>query len=151
MLAIEKIVEGQGMRVHEQSGKDGVITCVSTLEKIAGVPIVGHDLLKATLYLLSQAWGSERDAYDAPIVGGVALIVHTFDERLDGQRLVDSMAQMPPRRVRFTAVAMRDHTPGSLMKLTALTLIAAYNKQPGPRLITPQGWSGGLPRAKKES
>lgn len=149
VLAIENIVESQGLRVHEQSGKDGVITCVSTLEKIAGVPLVGHDLLKTTLHLLNQAWGSERDAYDAPIVGGLAVIVFTFDVRLDGQRLIDAMAQMPPRRVRFTAAAMRDHTPGSLMKLTALTLIAAYNKQPGKKLLTPPGWTGNLPRIKK--
>jgi len=151
VAAIEKTVDRHGLRVHEQSGRDGVITCVSTLEKIASAAS-GLDLLDATLNLLKSAWDTQREAYDAPIVLGMAMLIHAHgsDRRLDAQRLVDALAEVPPRRIRYQATALRDSTPGSLAKLAAITLLGQYNKQPGPRLHFPQRWTGSLPKARKE-
>lgn len=147
VIAIENVALKHEMRVHEQSGKDGVITCVSTLEKIAKSD-AGLDLLDATLNLINRSWGTQREAYDSPIVLGMAMVISTFgaDRRLDGQRLVDALAETPPRRIRFQATAMRDSTPGSLAKLTALSLINQYNRKPGPKLYFGQRWSGALPK-----
>lgn len=149
VAAIEKIAARHELRVHEQSGKDGVITCVSTLEKIAK-SAGGLDLLDAALNLIKSAWATQREAYDSPVVLGMAMVIYTLgaDKRLDGQRLVDALAEVPPRRIRFQANALRDSTPGSLGKLTAITLLNLYNKRPGPKLYFPQRWTGSLPKAK---
>lgn len=98
VLAIEELAIKHGMRVHEQSGKDGVITCVSTLEKIAN-SAGGLDLLDAALNLIGQTWGEQREAYDSPIVMGMAMVISTFgaDRRIDGQRLVGALAETPPQ------------------------------------------------------
>jgi hypothetical protein len=148
VIAIEQTATKHQLRVYEQSGKDGVITCCSTLEKIA-TSAGGLDLLDATLNLLHTAWGDARDAYDAPIVSGMSMLIYTQGARLNGQRLVDALTETPPRRVRFTASAMRDSTPGSLAKLSAIALLNLYNKRPGPRLYFPQRWPGTLPKAKR--
>lgn len=55
----------------------------------------------------------------------------------------------PPRRIRFQATALRDSTPGSLAKLTAISLVNQYNRKPGPKLYFPQRWTGALPKARK--
>jgi hypothetical protein len=152
VLAIEEAALRHELRVHEQSGKDGVITCVSTLEKIA-TSAGGLDLLDATLNLLLAAWETQREAYDSPTVLGMAMVVYTFggDKRLDGQRLVSALTDHPPRRIRFQATALRDSTPGSLGKLTAITMINLYNRRPGPKLYFPQRWTGTLPKARAKS
>lgn len=150
VLAIEETALRHELRVHEQSGKDGVITCVSTLEKIAN-SVGGLDLLDAALNLIKQAWGEQRDAYDSPIVMGMAMVIQTFgaDRRLNGPRLVEALAPTPARRIRFQASALRDSTPGSLAKLTAITLVNQYNRRPGPKLYFPQRWTGALPKARR--
>lgn len=150
VLGIEETVARRGLRVHEQSGKDGVITCVSTLEKIAK-SAGGLDLLDASLNLLHASWETQREAYDSPLVLGMALVVSAFgaDRRLNAMILTSALAEMPPRRVRFQAAALRDSTPGSLGKLTALTMLNQYNKRAGAKkLYFPQRWTGALPKAK---
>lgn len=151
VLAIEETVANRGLRVHEQSAKDGLITCISTLEKIAN-SAGGLDLLDATLNLLHAAWDTQREAYDSPIVLGMAMVIYTHgaDRRLDAQRLIAALAETPPRRVRYQATAMRDSTPGTLGKLAALTLLNLYNRRPGPKLYFPQRWTGALPKAKAQ-
>lgn len=146
--AIEKTAANHNLRVHDQPNKDGVITCVSTLEKIANVSAGGLELLDATLNLLHHAWGLERDAYDAPLVGGMASLIFTLGDRVDGTQLVDALAAVPPKRVRFQGSALRDSTPGSLAKLCAIVMLNLYNKRPGPRLTFPSRWTGALPKAK---
>lgn len=148
VLAIEERVRRQKLVVHEQSNTDGHITCVSTLERIAN-SVGGLDLLDASLYLLHQAWGNERQAYESPMVIGMAMVIHHFDERLNGTVLVDALAENAPRRVHFQANALKDSTPGSLGKLTALTLLNQYNRKIGAKkLYFPQRWSGALPKAR---
>lgn len=150
VVAIEKVVSGRGLRVNEQSNKDGHVTCISTLEKIAN-SAGGTDLLDATLNLLHASWETQREAYDSPLVLGMALVIFSFggDGRLNGQTLVDALAEIPPRRVRYQASALRDSTPGSLGKLTAITMLNAYNKRAGAKkLYFPQRWTGALPKRK---
>lgn len=152
VIAIEALAQRHQLLVHEQSTKDGHITCVSTLEKIANSD-GGLDLLDATLNLLHSAWGEQREAYESPLVLGMAMLIHTHGatRNLDAQRLVDALGETPPRRIRFQATAMRDSTPGSLSKLSALTLINQYNRRPGPKLYFPQRWPGSLPKRKAQA
>lgn len=147
--SIEKTVTKHGLRISEQSGTDGVIACISTLEKIAN-SAQGFDLLDATLHLLITAWGTERGAYDAPIVAGLANVIAAFNERLDADRIIHAMAQIPPRRIGYQAKALRETTPGSMAKLAAIVMLNLYNKQPGPRLVFPPRWTGSLPKAKAD-
>jgi hypothetical protein len=148
VVAIEAIAFKHGLRVHEQSGKDGVVTCCSTLEKIA-TSRGGIDLIDATFRIVGAAWGDQREAYDSPIILGAALMIYSFADKMESaDRLIETLAELPPRRIRYTATAMRDTTPGSLAKLTAIVILNLYNKRPGPKLNYPPRWSGALPKAK---
>ena len=151
VIAIEETVARHGLRVHEQSNKDGLITCISTLEKIAKSG-GGLDLLDATLNLLYASWEAQREAYDSPLVLGMALVISTFgaDRRLNAHVLTEALGENPPRRVRYQATALRDSTPGSLGKLAALTMLNQYNRKAGAKkLYFPQRWTGALPKARK--
>lgn len=145
ILAIEATTANRGLQVSE-SVADGNIWCISTLEKIANT-IDGLDLLDATLALLTTIWGTDKTAFEAPRVHGTAILIHTFGENLDADRYLTALEPIPARRIRFAAQAARDHIPGSLSKLTALTLLEHYNRAPGRKLLTPPRWTGVLPKA----
>lgn len=150
VLAIDACVRRHGLEVAE-GVRDGHIVCISTLEKIGAAPS-GIDLLAATLNVAHHAWGDQKAAYEAPILHGLAMVIAAFDEHLDATRLVTALLETAPQRIRSKATMMRDSgTPGALAKLTAIAVLAEYNKQPGPKLNWPDGWKGVLPEAKADN
>lgn len=147
VLAIEDMCRKHGLKVHE-SVRDGHVCCISTLEKIIATG-EGIVLLDATLNVTRHAYGDQRAAYEAPMLHGLAMVLVVFQERIGGQRLLEALMDEPPQRIRSRATMMRDSgTPGSLAKLTAIAILAQYNKQPGPKLTFPPSWKGVLPKAK---
>jgi hypothetical protein len=147
VLAIDAAVNETGLQVAEKV-KDGHVWCISTLERIAATP-AGTDLLRATLNIIHKAWGEQRTAYEAPIVGGMALIIHQFDEKLDGTQLIDALMTVPPARIRSQAVMARESgTPGPLAKHAAIAILGQYNRRATRRLALPARWAGSLPKAK---
>lgn len=148
VLAVEQIAAQAGLTVTEANTAAEGISCIGTLEKIA-TSAGGIELLASTLKLLVGIWGvQDRGAYEAPIVGGLALVLHSVSD-VDAERLIDCLCGVPPRRIRMAAQGLRDTTRGSLVKLTAITIKDRYNATRGPKITWPPRWSGSLPKAPR--
>ncbi|MCV7424376.1 hypothetical protein H7K45_27905 [Mycobacterium yunnanensis] len=137
VASVEATAARVGLTVAQQA-KDGNVRCIGALEKVAksgpGLP-----LLKDTLQVLHDTWGKQFDAYDAPLVSGMAMLLNAFDDdRVQWDRLVDGLIDLPPRRVKYVAQMKRDTTSGSLAKLVGLTMLERYNQvAQGGRLTVP--------------
>jgi hypothetical protein len=128
--AIEKVLVKHGLRV-DPAPKDGNIGCLNVLEKIEKIDIA---LLDETFELIVSVWGKRRDAFDGPIVHGLALILHTLRTQVDVERLVDALLDVLPRQLVTQAVALRDIQSGVLPVLTATVITGLYNRKPGPKI-----------------
>lgn len=151
VVSIENAVTAAGLRVSEQTNAQSSVWCIGTLEKIAAAA-GGVDLLASTLAILTAAWGHQRTAFEAPMVHGLAMVLDTFADRLDGDRLVEALAETPPKRIRVSASTLRDSgVPGSLAKLSAVAIINQYNQKPGKRLAWPNNWKGVLAKPGRDT
>ncbi|AQT81988.1 hypothetical protein B1R94_26105 [Mycolicibacterium litorale] len=150
VMAIENTVAAAGLRVTDQSNAQDSVWCIGTLEKIAA-SAGGVELLSASLAILTAAWGHQRAAYEAPVVHGVAMVLDAFKDRIDTNRLIEALGEIPPKRIRVGASTLRDAgTPGSLAKLSALAMLNQYNQKPGKRLAWPAWWKGVLAKPRRD-
>lgn len=139
---IQAVLDKRGLIV-DPAPKDGHIGCVGTLEKVADID---DALLDETLELIIDIWGKRRDALDAPIIHGLALILHSLRDDIDLERLVDALLDVMPRHLKTSAVALRDVQSGTLPVLTALVIMERYNKKPGRKLPVSARSFGGVGR-----
>lgn len=120
--------------------REGYVGCLGTLEKVAQID---DALLDEVLELIIGIWGRRRDAFDAPIIHGLALILNHLRDEIDLERLVDALLDVMPRHLSTQAVALRDLQSGTLPVLTAIVIIGMYNKKPGRKLdVTPKTFGG---------
>lgn len=149
VLGIERTAAAKGLEVSDRV-RDGSLWCISTLEKITA-SAGGLELLAAVLTVLTSAYGTQRSAFEAPVVHGTSMVLHTFDERCDVNRLIAALTEIPPQRIRQQASIMRDAgTSGSLAKLAAVAIANQYNRQSGGgRLNWPPDWKGVLAKAPR--
>lgn len=131
VVQIESIVGACGLTI-DMAPTDSNIRCVSTLEKV--IKFGGEELLRDTLDLIVETWGHRLDAVDAPLVHGVARVLHSYD-CLDTERLGDALVDLAPRQVKARAQALRETEHGQISRLVALVIVNAYNGTRGPKLI----------------
>lgn len=129
---IEAAVAEAGLEVRNQP-TDGCVCCTSSLEKIHALG--GPTLITKTLDLIVGVWGASSAAVDAPIVHGLALVLHYLSEPLDPERLAEALLDVIPRQLKTQALALRDMTSGSQPILVAITIITHYNRLPGRRIL----------------
>jgi hypothetical protein len=151
VTAIEATVARVGLRVDD-AAKDGHVRCTAMLEKIA-CSRGGHPLLRDSLRLLHETWGPQQGAFDAAMVGGMAVMLDAFgdDEHFDCDTLVDALIDLAPERVGALARAKKANGKhgtgtGALPKFVALTLHERYNlhRPAGARLAMPSSFRGVL-------
>jgi len=149
VTAIEATVARVGLRVDD-AAKDGHVRCTAMLEKIARSR-GGHALLRDSLRLLHETWGPQQGAFDAAMVGGMAVMLDAFgaDEHFDCDTLVDALIDLAPERVGALARAKKangKHGTGALPKFVALTFHERYNlhRPAGARLAMPSSFRGVL-------
>ncbi|MEV0081147.1 DUF6551 family protein [Nocardia neocaledoniensis] len=130
VIQIEKIVTTAGLTI-DMAPTDGNIRCVSTLEKVYALG--GEKLLRDALDLIAETWGHRLDAVDAPLVHGVARVLHSYD-CLDVERLGEVLIDIAPRQVKARAQALRETETGQISRLVALVIIGAYNSSRGLKL-----------------
>ncbi|MEU2043622.1 DUF6551 family protein [Nocardia niwae] len=136
VLDIEEAVAAAGLTIS-MAPKDGNIRCTSTLERIHRLG--GTLLLGNTLRFITDIWGRRLDAVDAPLVLGLAEMLHTYDDELDHRRLGDVLIDYAPRQIKARAQAMRETETGkSNGTLAALVMLAAYNNHRSPKLDRPK-------------
>ncbi len=143
---IQAVLDKRGLIV-DPAPKDGHIGCVGTLEKVADID---DALLDETLELIIDIWGKRRDALDAPIIHGLALILHSLRDDIDLERLVDALLDVMPRHLKTLAVALRDVQSGTLPVLTALVIMERYNKKPGRKIPVTARLFGGNNRGANQ-
>ncbi|WP_293002587.1 DUF6551 family protein [Mycobacterium sp.] len=125
VLAIDAAVTELGLRV-DPGAKEGNVRCTATLEKLAGLG--GVELVAATLGLIHGVWDQRVDAYDAPIVHAVGLILHHLHDRVDPERLTDTLLGVLPLSLRTHAAAMGEALTGTAGVRMAITIMVLYNK-----------------------
>lgn len=131
----------------DMSTADGCVACVSALETV--VRIGGPELLDSTLALLTAAWDGRRDSLDAPIIGGLALVLRALDNQIDHQRLTECLRDTLPHHIKAKAGAIGELTSGTKPRLTALAIMTFYNKRPGRKIkVTTRTFGGGAVNAR---
>lgn len=149
VLGIEQAVTELGLRI-DPAPRDGHVRCTLTLEKLHALG--GVDLVTDTLKLIVGVWDTRLDAFDAPIVHGVGLVLHYLRDRIDLERLADSLLSVMPRQLKAQAAALRETTTGTGPKLTAIAVMIAYNRNrryPGHKvLVSARTFGGGSRNAR---
>lgn len=143
VLGIDRVVRGLGLQI-ESAPRDGNVRCTATLEKL--VALGGIELVEETLKLIVDVWDNRLDAFDAPIVHGLGLVLHHLRKQLDGERLVDSLMGVLPRQLKAQASALRETTSGTAARLMAITIMLCYNRNrriSGPRIMVTASTFGG--------
>lgn len=143
VLRIESAVQKLGLEVSSVP-KDGSVRCTATLEKLAKLD--GAQLIEKTLRLVLDIWGRRLDAFDAPIVHGVGLVLHHIDSAdLDQERLYNALLDIMPRQLKTQALALRESgvTTGSQPVLVAIAIIGIYNRKPGRKILVSNRTFGG--------
>jgi hypothetical protein len=148
-IADEAVVSGLGLRI-DPGPREGNVRCTATLEKLAALG--GTDLVRETLQLILGVWDLRTDAYDAPIVHAIGLIQHHLRERIDPQRLADTLLGVVPLALRTQAAALGDTLTGTSGVRMAITIMVLYNKNrrvPGrPVLVSARSFGGGSRNAR---
>ncbi|UJL32185.1 hypothetical protein HZU38_30865 (plasmid) [Mycolicibacterium vanbaalenii] len=149
VTAIEAVVSELGLRI-DPGPREGNVRCTATLEKLAALG--GTDLVRETLQLILSVWDLRTDAYDAPIVHGVGLIQHHLRERIDPERLADTLLGVVPLALRTQAAALGDTLTGTAGVRMATTIMVLYNKNRRvlgrPVLVSARSFGGGARNAR---
>lgn len=140
VATIERLAAKHGL-IIESAPKDTHLRCTATVEKL--LTLGGPELVDETLGLIVDVWGRRMDAFDAPIVHGVGLILHRLREPIDLERLAESLLDVMPRQLKTQAVALRDITTGSQSVLVAIAIMAIYNRKPGRKILVSNRTFGG--------
>lgn len=75
-------------------GKVGIKQPAGTRQKNKNVPALPKaHLLSRTLQALTQAWGTDRNAFDGLLLRGVAAFIYKHDTSVDGGRLAKLLAR----------------------------------------------------------
>ncbi|UQX13554.1 DUF6551 family protein [Candidatus Mycobacterium methanotrophicum] len=132
----------------DNAPREGNVRCTATLEKLAALG--GVDLIRDTIDLLVDVWDVRQDGFDAPIVHGIGLVLHHLEERIDLERLTDTLLGAMPLQLKTQALALV--TTGRQPVRIALTVMALYNRNrrvPGARIdVTPRTFGGGARNAR---
>lgn len=140
---IEHVVQKLGLCI-DSAPKDGHIRCIATLEKLLKLDSI--KLIERTLQMILDLWGRRLDAYDAPIVHGVGLILHYIDPAdLDHERLFNALLDIMPRQLKTQALALRESgvTTGTQPVLVAIAIVGIYNRKPGRKILVSNRTFGG--------
>lgn len=130
---IERILATFGLRV-DPAPKDGHVGATGALEKVY---IAGREpLLTSVLTVLTQAYGSSRDAFDSTIIQGTGQVMAAYriGIELDPDRLIAALQGIVPRQIKARAAALREAHRSELGRLTAAVMVDRYNSLPGKKV-----------------
>lgn len=140
-LDIKRIVESFGMEVGSRSEKSsndrpqGIVSAISTLEQL--YTNGGGDHLKAVLRIITETWGTESDAVQAPILKAISRLLAEYDRLLDEARLVRSLKRYRPMEYVKRAYAGKELNRSNVPANIVVAIVADYNNLPGGRKLPP--------------
>ena len=153
VVAIESVVAQVGCAHHvelriDNAPREGNVRCTATLEKLAALG--GVDLVRDTLDLIVDVWDVRQDGFDAPVVHGLGLVLHHLGDRIDLERLTDTLLGVLPLGLKTQASEVV--TAGTQPVRIALTVMALYNRNrrvSGPRIeVSARSFGGGSRNAR---
>ena len=149
VAAIESAVADLGLRI-DPGPREGAVRCTATLEKLAALG--GTELVSDTLRMILGVWDQRADAYDAPLVHGIGLIQHHLGQRIDPERLVDTLLGVMPLALKTQAAALGETLTGTAGVRMATTIMVLYNKNRRvsgkPVLVSARSFGGGARNAR---
>lgn len=92
-VAIEQLVTTKGWKVDSQAGK-GHINAVQALERLYKLSVkmeADPNLLQLFLLIVTDAWGHDKYAVQAPLVEGLGRFLSEHTSAIDHDRLVDKL------------------------------------------------------------
>jgi hypothetical protein len=128
---IAKIAAEVGFTVSAHHG-DGLIKAVAALERVyLGIGEARKrgpfpDVLRATLQVLSQAYGHTADAVNGHLIGGVGLFLLRYGDAVDHTVLIDKLRGVHGGALGLLAKA-RGLPFGSIEDRVAQSCVASYN------------------------
>lgn len=133
---IEATLAGHGLRVHP-TATDGNIGATAALERI--VTVIGDSrLLDQVVDVLLRAFSSSRDAFQGPLLEGVAYVLANYPpDQLSRSRLAAQLAQVHVRQIRARAAGLREMHKGREPRLIAQVIVEQYNRGAGTYKVQP--------------
>ncbi|AYE99607.1 hypothetical protein C0J29_32130 (plasmid) [Mycobacterium paragordonae] len=149
VVALEAVVAQHQLSI-DCAPREGNVRCTATLEKLAALG--GTELVAATLSLITDVWDTRLDAFDAPIVHGLGLVLHHLRGRVDIERLTDTLLGSVPIQLKTMAHELAVTTSGTAPVRVAIAIMVSYNRNrrvPGERiLVSARSFGGGARNAR---
>jgi len=124
-IGTRNVAEENGWRITGASG-DGQIACVGQLMKLYER---NPDLLKDTLKVVTETWGTKAGAVEAPILGGMAIILDRFNGELDRGALAKKLAKSGGATTLLgDAKQYSEYTRSTVRRAVAEVALTIYNK-----------------------
>lgn len=136
---IAEILTGLGWRISE-SKDNGVFMAVSQAERIYRSKGIfkslrpGSQIFSRTLETLTEAWGLNKTASDASIVGGLAVFLIRYWDQVDQKKLVDALRRITPELLRAEAKATQKGTGCNVVEAHGYKIHQHYNKRTRTKL-----------------
>jgi hypothetical protein len=126
VLAVDDLLKEFGLKVA-QGEAEGTIRAIAAVETIYTKQ--GPEILRQTLEILHQAWGTQSDAYDNVVLRGMTFVVQKLSKALEPGKLANKMAKHgKPSRFIGEARQLAKLSGTSVMRAMAEILVNLYNK-----------------------
>lgn len=126
-VAVDNLVRDCGYQISN-TGISTALTCATALAQ--AYDRYGPDVLRRSLRIISQSWGTDRTSRKAPIVLGMSLLIAKYPSDIDDDAFAHKLAEVPPARILREAASLRDGgasgTTGAI--LVARCLLNVVNK-----------------------
>lgn len=127
-VGVTAIVERNGLEIAAY-GRDGTVTCVTTLRQIYRAAPFGV-LLDKTLGVAVDAFGVRSVAVEGHVLAGISIVLKTYEDKIDRPTLVQKLSKAPGGASGLVGRArtLREMRSASLDRLVAAVIVAEYNK-----------------------
>ena len=133
---INNILKAYGLHVDYAAAKQGnTVSAIVTLEQVyrgAGVWDDGEysDLVDKVIRTVSRAYGDVKEnVFSRAMLEGMGIFHASFGKRIDNDRLVEVLANVPPRQITSRARTRRDAMGGSIGENAAEVIHSLYNSR----------------------
>jgi hypothetical protein len=128
VVQITALLKAFNLRVDKTRG-DGVVQAVKALEHVYK-QAEGSILLDRTLRLLTDAWGTNPDAFDGQMLRGASMFMQKFEKQIDVGEFTRKLERSEgPSRLLGQAKDLSRATRMLMARAVATRLIEVYNEK----------------------
>lgn len=144
-ISINETLTSHGWRAAPGSTA-GNFSAVAALERVsAGAGVLDDnkhhpELVEATLFAITRAWGHEVDGAHGAIVGGLGQLFARYGARVDTKKLVHEMSKRRPVDLVTKARTIKEAQGGNVPAAMAKVLVGIHNTQRRKNLLPEWQW-----------